>query len=197
MLSQKDKDAAHLRLHTWERDFRLAAKNDQHDIFRDHLRLLELPSKPFSMVKATVFMVYAMAAYYQIDGRPTEDFLAMQTYNPVKSKNAPYMLSFDLNRHACARLLADPELKSIDLADLYNHPWQPWKTVGYSQIWITHKDWTDLTKKEMKNLEKLVTDDLRFDYGEDELDFWFNDSNAKYLYVSVYDHYELDDENDL
>ena len=99
-------------------------------------------------------MVYAMAAYYQIDGRPDDDFLAMQTYNPAKSPNAPYMVSFDLNGHACARLLVDPELKSIDLADLYNHPWHPWKTVGYSQIWISHRDWSDLTKKEMKALDK-------------------------------------------
>jgi len=196
MLSQKDKDAAHLRLHMWERDFCSAAKNDQHDIFRDHLRLLELPSKPFSMLKATIFMVYAMAAYYKIDGRPGEDFLAMQTYNPAKSPNVPYMVSFDFNGHACARLLVDHELKSIDLADLYNHPWHPWKTVGYSQIWISHRDWTDLRKKEMKALEKLVTEDLMFDYSEDELDFWFNDSNAKYLYVNVQDHYELDDEDE-
>ena len=47
----------------------------------------------------------------------------------------------------------------------------------------------------MKTLEKLVTDDLMFDYSEDELDFWFNDSNPKYLYVNVQDHY-VDDEDD-
>ena len=197
MPSKQDKDKANQMINKWHRDFRSAAKNDHYDIFSEHLRLLELPIKPFSMLKATIFMVYAMAAYYQIDGRPDHDFLAMQTYNPAKSPNAPYMVSFDLNGHACARLLVDPELKSIDLADLYNHPWNPWKTVGYSQIWITHKDWTDLTKKEMKNLEKLVTDDLRFDYGEDELDFWFNDSNAKYLYVNVQDHYDLDDNDNI
>lgn len=195
MLSKKDKNVAYLRLHMWERDFRAAAKIDQYDIFREHLRLLELPSKPFSMLKATIFMVYAMAAYYQIDRRPNDDFLAMQMYNPAKSKNASYMISFDLNGHACGRLLADPELKSIDLADLYNHPWHPWKTVGYSQIWISHIDWTDLAKKEMKALEKLVTDDLLFDYSEDEIDFWFNNSNANYLYVNVQDHYDLDNED--
>ena len=187
---------ANLAIHKWEQDFRAAAKSDNYDIFCDHLRLLELPSKPFSMLKATIFMVYAMAAYYTIDGRPSDDFLAIQNYNPAKSTNAPYMISFDLNGHACARLLADTKLQSIDLADLYNHPWHPWKTIGYSQIWISHRDWTDLRKKEMKSLEKLVTEDLLFDYEEDELDFWFNDSNAKYLYVNVYDHYELDDENE-
>lgn len=196
MSTQKDKDKANLILNKWHRDFRSVAKNDHYDIFIDHLRLLELPSKPFSMLKATIHMVVAMWTYYQIDGRPTEDFLAMQTYNPTKSKNAPYMVSFDLYGRACARLLTDAKLHSIDLADLYNHPWNPWKIAGYSQLWISHRDWTDLTKKEMKTLEKLVTDDLRFDYGEDEIDFWFNDSNAKYLYVNVQDHYDLDDENE-
>lgn len=183
------------RLHTWERDFCAAAKKDRHDVFRDHLRFLELPDEPVSMLEATVLMVYAMETYYNIDGRRSDDFLAMQNYNPANSTNAPYMVTFDLYGHACARLLVDHELKGIDLADLYNHPWHPWKTVGYSQIWISHRDWTDLTKKEMKTLEKLVTEDLRFDYDEDELDFWFNDSNAKYLYVNVQDHY-VDDEDE-
>lgn len=195
MSSPKDKDKDNLILNRWHRDFHLAAKNDHYDIFSEHLRLLKLPSKPISMLKATIHMVVAMTAYYQIDGRPSDDFLEMQTYNPAKSKNAPYMVSFDLNGHACARLLVDSELKSIDLADLYNHPWHPWKTVGYSQMWISHRYWTDLSKKEKKDLEKLVTDDLMFDYAEDELDFWFSDLNAKYLYVSIQDHYGLDDED--
>jgi hypothetical protein len=186
---------AKLTLQTWERDFRAAAKDDRYDIFRDHLRLLELPNKPFSMVKATILMVYAMEAYYTIDGRPSDDYLTMQNYNPAKS-TAPYMVTFDLHGHACARLLVDPELRSIDLADLYNHPWHPYKTVGYSQIWISRRDWTDLTKEEMGALEKLVTEDLLFDYEEDELDFWFNDSNPKYLFVNVQDHYELEDEDE-
>ena len=47
----------------------------------------------------------------------------------------------------------------------------------------------------MKALEKLVTEDLRFDYNEDELDFWFNDLNPKYLFANVQDHYDLDDED--
>ena len=188
---------ASLALHAWARDFRAAANNDHCDIFRDHLRFLELPGEPVSMLDATILMVVAMWSYYKIDGRPSEDFLAMQTYNPANSTGSDYMMTLDLNGHACARLLVDHELKSIDLADLYNHPWHPYKTVGYSQIWISHRDWTDLTKKEMKALEKLVNDDLRFDYEEDELDFWFNDSNAKYLYVNVQDHYELDDDDDL
>jgi hypothetical protein len=183
---------ASLTLRTWDRDFRAAAKDDRYEIFRDHLRFLELPGEPISMLQATILVVYAMEACYTIDGRPSDDFLTMQNYNPAKS-TAPYMVTFDLHGHACARLLVDHEIRSIDLADLYSHPWEPYRTVGYSQIWISHRDWTDITKEEMEALEELVTEDLRYDYEEDELDFWFNDSNAKYLYVNVYDHFELDD----
>jgi len=182
-----------LTLYTWEQDFRAAAKKDRYDVFRDHMRFLDLPGRPISMLQATILVVRAMVAYHSIDGRRSDDFLAMQQYNPAKSE-APYLVTFALTGRIYARLLVDAELRSIDLADLYGHPWEPYRRSGYSQLWIAHKDWTDLKKKEMQTLERLVTDDLRFDYPEDELGFWFDDSNAKYLYVSVYDHEEWHDE---
>jgi hypothetical protein len=168
--------------------------SNRYSIFRKHLQFLELPGKPISMMEATILMVHASAAYYELDGRPYNDFLAMQNYNPAKSTGAPYMFAFDLNGHAYARLLVDPEIQTIDLADLYGHPWHPYRSVGYSQIWISHTDWTDLTEEETKALDEQVTEDLRFDYSEDELDVWFDDSNAKYLYVCVQDH--LDDDKE-
>jgi hypothetical protein len=145
------------------------------------------------MVEATILMVHAAAAYYNIDGRPYDDFLAMQNYNPAKSTGAPYMFTFNLYG-VYARLLVDPEIHTIDLADLYGHPWQPYRTVGYSYIWISHTDRTDLTEEEMEILDEQVTEDLRFDYSEDEVDIWSDDSNASYLYVCVQDH--LDDEDE-
>jgi len=190
------KPRLHEPLHEWERDFRDAAKADRYDIFRDHMRFLNLPLKPLSMIEATVLMVCASAAYYKIDGRPYDDFLAMQEYNPAKSRGAPYTFTFDLNGHAYARLLVNPEIHTIDLADLYGHPWHIYRSVGYSRIWISHTDFADLTKEEMDVLDERVTEDLRFDYSEDELDFWFDDSNAKYLFVNVQDHCAEDDEDE-
>ena len=183
-----------LTLQDWAKSFRAAARGDRYDIFRDHVRFLGLPGKPLSMLKATILMVQASVAYCTIDGQPYEAFLAMQEYNPAKSPDARYAFAFDLNDYAYARLLVDPEMHTIDLADLYGHPWDPYRTAGYTQIWISHTDWTDITKKEMKVIEEHVTDDLRFDYPEDELDFWFDDTNAKYLCVYVQDH--VDDDNE-
>ena len=182
-----------LTLQDWEREFRTAAGADLCGIFRDHLRFLELPGKAISMIEATVLMVHASAACYTSDGRSCDDFLAMQKYDPAQSPDTRYAFTFDLYGHAYARLLVGPEIHAIDLADLYGHPWEPYKAVGYSQIWISHTDWTDLTEEELEVLDKQVTDDLRYDYTEDELDFWFDDSNAKYLYVYVC---EPDDEKE-
>jgi hypothetical protein len=184
-----------LTLSEWHTDFQAAAKVDHYDIFRHHLRFLELPGEPITMMEATVLMVVASAAYYEIDRQPSDELLAMQQYNPAKAPQAPYVFTFDLNGHAYARLLVDPEVHTIDLADLYGHPWHPYKSVGYRTIWISHRDWTDLTREEITYLEEKVTEDLRFDYPEDELDFWFDDSNPKYLYVEVQDHCVEDDED--
>ena len=176
-----------LALQDWERDFRTAAGADLCGILRDHLRFLELPGKALSMMEATVLMVHASAACYTSDGRSYDDFLAMQEYNPAQSPDARYAFTFDLYGRAHARLLVASEIRAIDLADLYGHPWEPYRTVGYSQIWISHTDRTDLTEEEMAVLDKQVTRDLRYDYAEDELGFWFDDSNAKYLYAYVYE----------
>ena len=185
-----------LTLQDWDKDFRKPAKADRYDTFHDHMRFLELPGEPITMMRATILMVHASTAYYEIDGRAYDDFLVMQQYNPAKWPHARYAFAFGLCGKACALLLVDSEIHAIDLADLYGHPWEPHRTVGYSQIWISHTDWTDLTKEEIEVLCGLVTDDLRYDYTEEELDFWFDDSNAKYLHVYVQDHDEPDDENE-
>jgi hypothetical protein len=176
-----------LTLQDWEREFRTPAGADLCGIFRDHLRFLELPGKAISMMEATVLMVHASAACYTSDGRSCDDFLAMQKYDPAQSPDTRYAFTFDLYGRAYARLLVGSEIHAIDLADLCGHPWEPYRTVGYSQIWISHTDRTDLTKEEMAVLDKQVTRDLRYDYAEDELGFWFDDSNAKYLYAYVYE----------
>ncbi len=151
------------------------------------MRFLKLPGRPSSMMHATILVAHAVVAYQSVDGRSSDEFLALQHYNPAKSK-APYMVTFALTGHAYARLLVDAQLRCIDLADLYGHPWHPYQSAGYAQLWIAHRDWSDLTQEEMEALEALVTKDLRFDYDEDELDFWFDDANPKYLCVYLQEH---------
>lgn len=173
----------------WEREFRHDAKADDYDLFRDHLQKFELPDKPKLLLEGTIFMVAACCAYSQMDGHSYSEFLTMQKYNPADARNAKYAFTFELCDKAYARILVFRKYSSnLDLADLYNHPWSKYKIAGYTQFWVSRTDGKDLTSREKKIIEKDVTYDLRYDYDEDELGFWFDDSTIEgVLRVNVYD----------
>jgi hypothetical protein len=183
-------------LDQWERGFRAAAEADGFAVFREHLERLGLPKDPQLMLEGTVCLVRMVAVYAQLDGNSTgfEEFLKMQTYNPADASNAEYSFTFDLCGKAFARVLVDAELHTLDLADLYGSPWMDFEVVGFQHLWISHLDWSNLTDEKRHHLEEEVTDDLRFDYSESELDMWFDDSLDKaYLFVTVQDVYETED----
>jgi hypothetical protein len=161
----------------WEREFRRDAKADNHALLRNHLQEMNLPDKPKVLLEGTILMVAACCAYMQIDGGLYDEFLAMQKYNPADARNAKYAFTFELGSKAFARILVLKKFGSgLDLADLYNHPWSKYKTCGYNQFWVSRTDGKALTSKEKKLLEKEITYDLRYDFSEDEMNFWFDDS---------------------
>jgi hypothetical protein len=158
----------------WEKRLRESARSDSYALFRGHMQRLGLPEKPKLMLDGTIHVIQAISAYASIDGIALAPFLDMQRYNPCEAPGASYVLTFDLYEKSYARVLADSKLFLPDLADLYNHPWYDYKVVGYWCFWISHPDWSPLTDAEIEQLESAVTADLRFDYCEDELTFWFD-----------------------
>lgn len=183
-------------LQEWAEEIRAVARADKLSVFRDHLKRLGLPDKPKLLLEGTVQIVSFCAVYAAIDGQEERfiDFLNLQKYDPSKAPGARYAFTFDVIGKTYARVLVDAEVNVLDLADLYNHPWMKYRVVGYHSIWITRTDWAELTKKEKKYLEEQVEYDLRFDYAEDEVDFWFDDSiNKRALFVWVQDHEEMDE----
>jgi hypothetical protein len=108
----------------------------------------------------------------------------MQRYDPSAVLDAKYAFTFDLCGKAFARILVSPQdlygkKRTLDLADLYGHPWHDYKRCGYSSLWISRNDGMGLKTKDRNYLEQVVTGDLRFDYSEDELGFWFDDSTVE------------------
>jgi hypothetical protein len=187
--SAKDKlELARTIYRSWEKRLRAAARSDNYALFRDHMRRLSLPEKPKLMLDGTICVMQAISAYANMDGIPLAPFLNMQQYNPSEAPDARYIFTFDLCGKAFARVLSDSKKVLPDLADLFNHPWYDYKVSGYWCFWISHPDWSPLTNLELEQLESVVTADLRFDYSEDELNFWFEDSpDASYLCVRLQD----------
>lgn len=176
-------------LKEWEREFRNDARADSLALFRDHLKKLGLPDKPKQLLEGTILVVQACCAYASIDGRSYDDFLTMQTYDSAGNSKAKYAFTFDIFGKSFARILTPKKIHHcIDLADLYEHPWQKYKLCGYNEVWVGRTDEKALTAREKARLEEDVTDDLRYDFAEDELGFWFDDSTIKgVLRVYLYD----------
>jgi hypothetical protein len=176
-------------LQNWEQKFRRDAKADKMATFREHMHRLNLRGKPELMLEGTILMIQACYAYAKMDGVPFAAFLKTQKYKPALQGVAKYAFTFDLCGKAFARVLVSEKLKMLDLADMYGHPWQDYKMCGYNRLWITRTDSKPLKSTELEKFEQYVTNDLRYDYSEDELDFWFDDSQPDgALYVYVYDH---------
>jgi len=176
-------------LYNWAQKFRIDAKTDKMALFREHMRRLNLRGKPELMLEGTILMIQACYAYAKMDGVPFAAFLKTQKYKPALRGVAKYAFTFDLCGKAFARVLVSEGFKMLDLADMYGHPWQDYKICGYNRLWITRTDSKQITSTELVQFEQYVTNDLRYDYTEDELDFWFDCSRPDgALYVHVTDH---------
>ena len=185
-----------LALVQWEKSFRADAKADDYRIFQEHLISLDLPEKPHMLLDGTIVFVQMCVAYLELDGQEVVEFLERQTYDPRQSSDMPYQVTFDICRKAYARLNLPASLRPVDLADLYGATWNDYQVVGYCDIWISRIDEEPLSPDEIANFETVVDEDLRFDYSEDELDFWFDpDTHDGVLKVSVQDVYD-DEESD-
>lgn len=189
-------------LEQWEREFRAAAKADGGAALDEHLQRLDLdgfygrplrPNETDLMLEATIDMVRMLSPYATMDGRDEDfiRFLDMQRYHFVEPSDERFVFTFNLCYAAYARLVVDHEGKLVDLADLYGTPWNSLRIAGYSQLWMSHVDWMPMTSETVAHLESIVTNDLRFDYGEEEVDFWFDDSLSEaYLLVTIQDAYD-------
>lgn len=186
----------------WAEDFRAAAEADDYAIFRDHLRRLGLPDEPLLLLEGTIHFVVMWSAFYSLGNpRSFARLLKMQTYDPAEACGARYAFTFDLCGKAFARALVDTKYATLDLADMNEAPWDEYRVAGYSGFDISHLDWSPLTDEERSELEEEVTNDLRFDYSEDELDISFEDAcydsfDETYLHVHVQERYDIEEEED-
>jgi hypothetical protein len=175
--------------------FRSDARADKYKVLKAHLRSLDLPDDPSLLLEGTVLFVRMVVAYLTLDNQKVVKFIEQQKYDPTSLTNAPYAVTFDVFAMAYARINLPASLRPINLADLYATPWNDYRVVGYGDIWIARTDGVDLSSDEMDEFEKTVTADLRYDYDEDELSFWFDpDTHEGILKITLQDVYEHEDD---
>ena len=161
-------------LQDWEDSFRAAAAADGQLRLREHLRRVGLPDDPQRLLEGTILVVRMSVAYLRLDGQPIEPFLDLQQYDPSAVLEATYRVTFDLDGSAFGSIVARAGFKGLDLADLYGSPWESLRCVGYQSLSVVRLDCVPLSLEELDDIEQAVTNDLRYDYGEDEMDIWFD-----------------------
>jgi len=88
----------------------------------------------------------------------------MQKYQPDNVAAPKYTFTFDLCGKAYGRVLVNTKVGTIDLADLYGHPWWQYEVCGYHEFWISRTDGKAISEEEKTELEMEVTEDLNFDF---------------------------------
>jgi tetratricopeptide (TPR) repeat protein len=173
----------------WERSFRAEARADDFACFRRLLEQLKLETfTPKQVLEGTIELVRSSLVYSSgLDGRPFLPFLQLQHYNPSQSPPAYYTFTFDIHTRGIGRLLDTRKFEHIDLADLYGHPFEKYKLVGFSDLWILRADYSAFVPSELRRIERYVRDDLYFDYGEDEIDVCVRTEWADRVLVQVQD----------
>jgi hypothetical protein len=66
-------------------------------------------------------------------------------------------------------ILTDINFTSIDLEDLFDHPWPMSNTAGFSDIYITRLDGKRIGTREIRRLYKVVASDMYYGHSEEEL----------------------------
>ena len=174
-------------LEDWEREFSTDFARDGGARFEPLLERFGICTDAQETLEGTVDFVTACAILKSMDGVELSGFLADQRYYSEAS-TATYALTFDLSGRSSARLLVRPDMRSIDLADLYEYPWERLRMAGYGNFWVSRIDGADLSAEEIEKLDQVVSADILFDYSEDEVSISFDpDSYEGALSITVYD----------
>ena len=159
-------------LNKWKREFSAAAAKDNYAELLRPIKHLELECSPKDALVSTVSLVSAVVDYCRIDGRDCEAFLKQQNYQPDSGGENEYCLIFDLTGLTGSyfgRILTDINFTSIDLEDLFNHPWPMSETAGFKDVYITRLDGKRIGEQELERLYEQVRSDMYDGYSEDEL----------------------------
>lgn len=175
-------------LDRWEQDYRSAFERDGGHWLKQDLERVELSSDITQVLESTIDLVRACCAFRELDGVFADEFIAMQGYGLPAAQSTRYRLIFLLGS-ASPALINVPDLKAIDLADLFDMPWPRIEQTGYSHFWLFRNDGVDLTQEEIDELDAAVESDLRFDYDPDEVGFYADpDTWPGALHCCVYDN---------
>jgi hypothetical protein len=153
----------------WKKEFKAAAKADKGMEALRQIKSLHLDCAPDDLLVGTELILAAIMAYCKIDGIDCKPFIEQQAYRPADSVALFYCVTFDLSNGHFGRVLTDKSISHVDFADLFDHPWNEYKTAGFNHVYISRLDRNPIDDLELETLYERFTTDLYFDNSEEDL----------------------------
>lgn len=172
----------------WEVGARAAFERGGSPRFLADLERFELSLSAIEMVESSISLVLACAAFHELDGPKLSGFLARQALSDQTTQDDSYRLLFHFHSGQLGVVVVDRGLRLLDLAELYDSSLQGDGSLGYLGFWIVRPDGEDLLVNEIADLEKAITRDIRFDYGDEEVCIDFDESWPGALYCATRDY---------
>jgi len=63
------------------------------------------------------------------------------------------------------------------------HPWNDFKMCGYSDFRVARLDDCDILDEEADEIERVISEDIRFDYTDDEVDFYIDNYSIEGILI--------------
>ena len=153
----------------WQRRYAADAVADDCAEIARHIEYLGLNCTRAAMLEGTDLLLQGVMAYLELDGRDCESLLRKQRYR-LDGEGLPfYCLTFNFGKGHFGRILTDEPISEVDFADLFNHPWYPYKTAGFHEVHISRLDGEPIGNGEFECLERRFTEDMFCDYSDDEI----------------------------
>lgn len=153
----------------WLRKFSADAIEDDANQIQRHIDYLRLACSRAELIHGSSLLVLANLVYLSMDGRDCKEFLERQRYWLGGEELPYYILTFELGVGHFGRMLADKKFSDIDFADLFDHPWDLFKSAGFSQIYISRLDGEPIEIDELKEIEQRFVEDMYYDFTEEDV----------------------------
>ena len=153
----------------WQRQFADDAVADDCGEILRHIEYLELDCSRADMLIGTDMLLFAVLIYLQMDGKDCASLIKRQRYWLRGDGLSYYGLTFNFGKGHFGRILTDRNITGVDFADLFNHPWNEYKTAGFHEVYISRLDGKPIDKDELTTLYARFSEDMYYDYTADDV----------------------------
>jgi hypothetical protein len=172
----------------WSTSFLAEAQKEGFKEIARHIDYLNLGAQAENFLDTSLLLVDFACSSIQEKGLSAVKFLNQQKYRLAGFSQTLYCLTIEITPNHCGRIICDHKFSRIDLVDLHQQAWYPYKAEGFERILISRIDGKKINDDEMQRIKRLVEKDFYFDYEPRDTNIqlsYFDELHADTIVLTV------------